>query len=561
LRPNAKSQRNSQRRAAEASGASFDEKEEAKKKERFSVVIGAFIFAIGILASRVLGLFRDMLTARYFSADVRDALLNAFRLPNLFRRIFGEGSLSVSFIPVFVDILTHQPAGEQASEKRARVLVAGVFSILLSITLTVSFLAIVFMEDLMSLLLNGHAYMAVPGKLELTVYLGRIMFGFLVLISLYGYFMAILSALKKFAAAAIAPCFFNLSMIAAALVSPQFAAPETVLAISVIVGGILQMAVLVPGVIKSGYFPRFTLPWSSQWSSPDVARVIKTILPSVFGVSMLQITALVNMRFAAELPSGSHSYLYLADRILELPLSLFVVSISSALLPTLARYWSEKNKEAMADTINHYIRLIAFVALPAAIGMFVLARPITEVLFLGRQFKYQDALATASLIRIYAFAVVVSAGVRILAQGFYAIQNTWFPALAGAVALIAHLLFAYSLTNAFGLEGLATASVGSALVNLLMLATAYNEWVGSLQFKAFLRSFMRFAICGALMVAALQLYEPLFPLIAGKFRGSRAVVLFVVSTFGAGVYFLAGRFLRVEEFEETVAAFRARLSR
>ncbi len=552
MRPNAKSQGNLET----APGAKLGAKS-SLKQERNSVVFAALIFASGTAASRVLGLFRDMLTARYFPSDVRDALLNAFRLPNLFRRIFGEGSLSVSFIPVFIDILTHKPSGELESDQRARALVAGVFSILLTVTLTVSLLAIVFMDDLMWVLLNGQSYMAVPGKFELTVYLGRIMFGFLVLISLYGYFMAILNSLKKFAAAAIAPCFFNLSMIAAALVSPRFAAPETVLAFSVIVGGFLQMAVLIPGVVKSGYFPRFTF----QWSSPDVFRVLKTILPSIFGVSMLQITALVNMRFAAELPSGSHSYLYLADRILELPLSLFVVSISSALLPTLARYWAEKNKEAMADTINHYIRLIAFVALPAAIGMFVLARPITEVLFLGRQFKYEDALATASVIRIYAFAVVVSAGVRILAQGFYAIQNTWFPALAGGVALIAHVLFAYSLTKAFGLEGLATASVGSALVNLLMLATAYNEWVGSLQFKAFLKSFLRFAICGAVMVAALQLYDPLFPLIAGKFRGSRAVVLFAVSAFGVGLYFLSGRLLRVEEFRETMAAFRARFSR
>lgn len=546
-------ERASQRRVGGAEARSGPSSE--SQADRQSVVVSALIFAVGTALSRVLGLFRDMLTARYFSHDVRDAFLNAFRLPNLFRRIFGEGSLSVSFIPVFVEILTSKP--EKTDENRARALVAGVFSILLSVTITASCLAIVFMEDLLHLLLNGQAYMSVPGKFELTVMLGRIMFGFLILISLYGYFMAILNSLRKFAVTAIAPCFFNISMIAAALISPRLAAPEIVLAVSVLVGGAVQMGVLVPQLVKSGYLPRFTF----DWASPDIARVLKALGPSLFGVSILQLTALVNMRFAADLPSGTHSYLYLADRILELPLSLFVVSIGSALLPTLARFWVANDREAMSETINHYIRLIIFVALPAAIGMFVLARHISEVLFVGREFKYADALATASVIRVYSFMVVVAAGVRILAQGFYAIQNTWFPAVAGAVALVAHVLFAFSLTRTFGLEGLAAASIASGTVNLVMLATAYNAWVGKLEFAALLKSLLRFAVCAALMVGALQVFTPVYAFVAGKFWGSRALVLFATIGFSAAVYFLAARVLKCEEYHETVETFRLRLQR
>ena len=525
--------------------------------EKGSVAVSALIFAAGTLLSRVLGLLRDMMTARYFPVDVRDAYVNAFRLPNLFRRILGEGSLSVSFIPIFVEILSGKNSRSKTeAEAKARSLVAAVFSILTSISMTISLLATIFMPEIMRFLLNGEEYMMVPGKFELTVRLGRIMFSFLILISLYAFFMAIQNSMKKFAMTALAPCFFNIAMIAAALVSPRLAAPEDILAWSVIIGGFLQMVVLIPGVVRAGYFPKPTL----KWNTPEVIRMFKAILPSIFGMSILQITTLVNMYFASHLPRGSHSYLYFADRILELPLSLFVVSIGSALLPTLAKYWAEENKSAMADTINHYLRLIVFVALPAALGMFVLAQPITEVLFLGREFKYDDAVATAWVIRVYSFSVIVAAGVRILAQGFYAIQNTWFPALAGAVALIAHVFFAFALTKQFKLNGLAAASVLSGTVNLLMLATAYHNWVGSLDLKRFAVSFGKFLLCGLIMVVALQAYDPLYAAVGGRFI-RRAPVLLATIGFGAFVYMACAHFMKIPEYKETVATFGGKIGR
>lgn len=537
--------------------------------ERRSVAVSALIFSVGTALSRILGLVRDVMTARYFNADIRDAFLNAFRLPNLFRRIFGEGSISVSFIPVFVDLLSGQvePAwkdqaavsqkqGNDIAQEKAKALVAGVFTILLSITVSISLLAILFMPEIMHLLLSGQAYLDVPGKFALTVYLAQIMFGFLILISMFGYFMAILNSLRRFAMTALAPCFFNIAMISAAKVSPHFAAPEVVLAYSVLLGGFLQMGVLVPELIRSGYFPKF----SFAWHSPEIMKVLKAVLPSVLGVSILQLTALVNMRFAAELPSGSHSYLYLADRILELPLSLFVVSIGSALLPTLAKFHSENNRVAMSETINHYIRLIVFVAWPAGLGIFILADPITDVLFLGREFKYVDVVKTANVIRVYSFAVMIYAGVRILAQGFYAIRNTWFPALASLVALFSHVLFAFVLTKQFQLEGLAAASVCSSFVNLMMLTMAYNSWVGSLQVKLLAKSFGKFILCGIAMALSLQIYHPLREILLGRFMGARAVSLFVVISFALFVYLLCAHLLRVQEFHETWGTLRSKLS-
>lgn len=525
--------------------------------ERRAVAISALVFAFGTLLSRILGLYRDILIARFFPDDVRDAFINAFRLPNLFRRVFGEGSLSVSFIPVFIGILNpkaRQEGGE--TEARARALVGGMCALLLSVTSTVSLLAILFMEDLMRLLVGGSVYMSVPGKFELTVRLGRVMFVFLVLISLYGFFMAILNSLRKFTLTALAPCLFNIAMITGAMLSRRTAEPVLILGISVVVGGLLQMAILIPALVKTGFFPWLRF----HWSNPDIQRVLGAVVPSAFGLSILQITAVVNMRFAANLESGSHSYLYLADRILEFPLSLFVVSIGSALLPTLARYWSAGDKDAMADTINHYLRLIVFIAWPASVGMFILAQPITEVLFFGKEFKYDDVIATAAVIRVYAFTVIISAGVRILAQGFYAIHNTWFPALASGIALFAHVIFAYVLTRQFGLVGLAAASVCSAFVNLMMLAAAYNSWVGSLRWKLLFKSFAKFALGGGFMIGALQLYPLIHQLLSGRFWGARLFALGVTIGIASIVYMACAHLLKVEEFRETVATLRAALS-
>jgi putative peptidoglycan lipid II flippase len=523
--------------------------------ERRSITISALIFALGTLMSRVLGLLRDMMMARYFSNDVRDAFFNAFRLPNLFRRLFGEGSLATGFIPIFIDILVGRPAqgGDQA---RARDLVSALFSLLMSLTITISCLAILFMEPILRWLLNGEAYMSVPGKFELTVDLARIMFGFLILISLYAFFMAILNSLKKFAMTAIAPCFFNITMIALIGFSPRLQIPEVILGWGVLIGGFLQMVVLVPSVWRAGFFPRLSI----RWSSPDLARVLKAAIPGLFGMSILQLSAIVNMHFASALASGSQSYLYFADRILDLPISLFVVSVSSALLPSLARNWAERDFDAMSETINHYLRLIFFLAFPAAIGMFVLAQPIVEVLFLGRHFSYMDAVATAHVIQVYAFAILAAAGVRILAQGFYAIHNTWFPALAGGVSLVAHVLFAYALTNAFGLVGLACASVGSATVNFIMLATAYSSWVGGLQLRILAKSGLKFSICGLLMAVALQLNGVVMHEMTNRFF-TRAVSLGVTITVGMVVYFASAYVLKIPELHETVTAWREKFAR
>jgi putative peptidoglycan lipid II flippase len=494
--------------------------------------------------------------AQYFSNDVRDAFFNAFRLPNLFRRLFGEGALSISFIPVLVGILNgSSPSLATDKEKRARELIGAVFAILLSGTITISLLAIIFMDEILGFILNGHAYHSVPGKFDLTVRLARIMFGFLILISIYALFMAILNSLRKFALTAIAPCFFNVAVIGGAIVYSRLETSENILAWAVLIGGFLQMAVLIPAVAKSGHFPRLNL----RWSTPDVARVFKGVLPVVFGMSIMQLTAIVNMRFTSQLPSGSQSYLFLAARILELPLSLFVVSVTTAILPTLSKHFSDGDRPGMTETISHYLRLVLFVALPAAVGMFVLAQPIVEVLFLGRQFKYSDAVATIQVIQIYSFMVLLAAGSRILSQGFYAIQNTWYPALSGAVALFTHVIFAIALTAKFGLPGLAAASVCSGAVNLILLITGYRKWIGTLELRTLMNRLIKFLICAAVMLAVLLTHSYFAALVGGRVYSKAFVLLSIIGVSGFA-YMATAHLLRIPEYHETVALFRTKVS-
>lgn len=537
----------------------------ASGASRRAVAAQAAVFASGTMLSRVLGLIRDRMTAQYFGPEVRDAFIVAYRLPNLFRRVLGEGALSVSLVPVLVSLLTPNQGKKGTVEfESARRLVGAIFTLLLSITLTLTFLAVVWMPELLAALLPGDEYRSVAGKFELTVKLARLMFGFLIVITLYAFFMAILNSLKRFALSALAPALFNVAMIGAALVSKDFAAPENVLAISVLVGGLLQMGILVPQVIGAGLFPRFSFMWRVEnrwapiWKIPEVQRVFRAMGPGLLGLSVLQLSSLVSAYFASYLSQGSHFYLYCADRVNELPLSLFAVSMGIAVLPTLSGQFASGAKAEMASTLNHALRLMLFVALPAAIGMFFLAQPITEVLFLGREFRLRDAVQTAEVIQIYSVGLVATAGVRILVQGFYAMGNTWYPALAGVIALIVQIILSWAGTKAFGLKGLAAAGVFAGLTNLMLLAVAFGRWVAPLNWARLILSILRFLPASVALALATTAYNPLIDWMGSRTL-TRAIALSTVIAIATLIYFSLSALFRIEESRETTGRLLGKL--
>ncbi len=527
--------------------------ESGPKTEQSSVLRSAFKVASGTFVSRILGMFRDILIARYLGTDMRDAFINAFRLPNLFRRVFGEGSLSVSFVPRLI----HTLHGRGPEDREVRELIAGVFAVLMSATVTLTLLAEVFMPEILHFLLSGASYMSVPGKFELTVQLGRVMFAFLILISAYSFFMAVLASLGRFALAALAPALFNAVMIIGAVQSQRFNFPANVLAWSVLLGGFVQMLVLVPSVVAAGFFPRLRL----VRLSPEVKQVLLAFLPGAFSLSVLQLSAIVNMRFAAELESGTHSYLYLADRILELPVSLVAVSLGTVLLPTLAGHWANGQTSRISEAINHALRMAFFISIPAAVGMAMLAKPIAQILFMGKEFTYFNAMITASVIRIFSLSVLLAVPIRILAQGFYAAHRAWFPALAAAIALLVQALFAAVLIRNFGIEGLASASVIGLFFNAALLGGVFNARLAKIHLRNLLIFSLKLSIGAGFVAAVTTAYGPLSHYCVGRVPAARTLSLVAVIVVAATGYFVIAAAMKLEEWRELSRPFVERLRR
>ncbi len=505
--------------------------------------------------SRVLGLIRDVLVAALFPRYVSDAWTVAFRLPNLFRRLLGEGSLSVSFIPVFVRLL-HKNDRNNDDHKEAKDLVSSLFTLLSLILTVLTFVFVVWMDPIMRLLVGGAGYASVAGKTEMTVRMAQIMFPFIFLMSIYAFFMAILNSFKKFAIGALAPCLLNLTLIAATFI-PAGNLPEQAYYQSwaVIVGGFLQMALLVPQIIALGYFPKINFNFKSE----PMRQIFKAFLPSMFGMSIVQITGVVNVYFASQLPQGTHTYIYLADRVLELPLSLFAVSLGSALLPTLSQYWVRGEKEKMIATSAQNLRLIFFISVPCSAAFFFFSQPIVEVLFMRKEFNADDVRATTDVLRVYSLTVLTASAVRILAPCFYAISNTRLPAVSAAISLGIHVVIAPGLIQKFGLVGLPWSTVISATFNMVTLFVAHQIYIGRLGLLNLFSGITRFAMSSSIMVFFLE-YAKQFYFGQTTFVG-KCIYLLGSIGIACGIYFVSSLALRVEETQKLAAVVVRKINR
>ncbi len=524
--------------------------QEAKK----NVVIHALSMALGTLSSRVLGLVRDMAFAALFPRAVTDAWTAAFRLPNLFRRLLGEGSLSISFIPVFVEAKLED---EKNGTHHASNLVNGFYTCLLLVLILLTAGGILGAEAVLKTLLDP-AYVANTAQFMLTVRMAKIMFGFIFLMSHFAYFMGILNALGEYSLPAIAPVFFNIAMIASTLMPAEWLPfPGDGLAWGVLLGGLWQTGVLVPALIKKGYLPRLAI----EWSNSRVIRVFKSMAPGLLGTGLLQITTIINLRFASRLGEGAISYIYWADRLLELPLSLVAVSLGTALLPTLSKMWAEGRRDKLIETSQHYLRLNLFACLPAAAGLFFLSRPIVEVLFRRGKFSDIDVQATALVVSIYAFILLASSSVRVLVPLYYAMKNTWWPAAVGAICLGVHVIIAPLLMNQFGLGGLVASSFVSATLNFLCLAVPVGRLVGSFGWGHVLVSFSKNLMASIAMgVLVYFINQSLRPYL-GVGEIGRLLNLVISILVGLVFFVTLAQILRSEEMETTYRTIKEKLYR
>lgn len=415
------------------------------------------------MLSRVTGLLREFLIARAFGASAyTDAFFVAFRIPNLLRRLFAEGAFSQAFVPILAEYKNQK--GDEATKALADH-VATVLTWTLLLTCIAGILAAPSVVYFIATGLKSNAK-----AFDAAVVMTRIMFpyiGFMSLVALSG---GILNTWREFKIPAFTPVLLNLSFIAASLfLAPHLEQPVYALAIAVFVGGVLQLAIQIPALLKIGMLPRLSLNPAFAFSDPGVRRVLKQMVPATFAVSVAQISLMINTNIASRLANGSVSWLSYADRLMEFPTALLGVALGTILLPSLSKANSDGDTVEYSALLDWGLRLTFLLALPSAVGLATLSEPLTATLFHYGKFDAQDVTMTGHALIAYGAGLIGLILVKILAPGFYARQDIRTPVKIAIGVLIAtqlmNLLFVPWIAHA----GLALAIGLGACLNALLL--------------------------------------------------------------------------------------------
>ena len=431
------------------------------------------------MVSRVTGLVRENLMARIFGASIAtDAFFVAFRIPNLLRRLFAEGAFSQAFVPILGEFKAQRPAHE------TRALVDHVATVLAWALVAVTVIGIVGTPFVVWLLAGGFrsdrcaaagvaaAATGGDGGFDLAVMLTRIMFPYIALIGLVAGASAILNTWRRFAVPAFTPVLLNVSFIVCSLfVAPHVDPPVLALAIAVIVGGIAQLALQVPALIRVGMLPRIGLGLRAAMADPGVRRVLRQMLPATFAVSIAQISLIVNTNIASRLACGSVSWITYADRLMEFPTALLGVALGTVLLPNLSTANAEGRLDDVSALLDWGMRLTFVLALPSSLALWLLAGPLTATLFHYGKFTALDVTATQHAVTAYGVGLIGLILVKILAPGFYARQDIRTPVKIGVVVLIATQLMNLAFVPMFAHAGLALAIGLGACINAALLFT------------------------------------------------------------------------------------------
>ena len=403
----------------------------AASKRQPGLLRSGVIVSVMTMLSRVLGLLRDVAFAVFIGASgAADPFFIAFKIPNFLRRLFAEGAFSQAFVPVLSEYR------EQRSIDEVRALIDRVSGVLGSSLIAVTLVAVVAAPLVTALFAPG--YIGDSDKFELTANLLRITFPYLFLISMTGFSGAVLNSYGRFGAPAFAPVLLNVCLIAAAVVASRwFAEPTYALAWGVLVAGVAQWMFQMPFLARLQLLPRPK--WDPQHEG--VRRVLKLMVPALFGVSVSQINLLLDTILASFLPGGSVSWLYYSDRLTELPLGIFAIAIATVILPSLSRDRASAQGEAFSRTLDWSIRLILLVALPASVALLVLGRSILTALFQYRETTAFDAMMSAYALAAIATGLTAFMLIKVLAPGYYARQDLRTPVRIGIIAMVANMVF------------------------------------------------------------------------------------------------------------------------
>ena len=409
--------------------------------------------------SRVLGYVRDFYIARAFGAGLAtDAFFVAFRIPNLLRRLFAEGAFSQAFVPVLAEHKNRLPPEE------TKTLIDGTATALFLALVAAAVLGVVLAPLIVYISAPGFA--ADPGKFGLTVAMLRITFPYIAFISLVAFSAGVLNTWNRFSLPAITPALLNVSFIVgAAFFAGHFDPPVLVLAWAVFVGGVLQLALQIPFLYRMGLLPR----WRLDFSHPGVRRILKLMAPAAFGVSISQVSLLINTIFASFLREGSVSWLYYADRLMEFPAGMLGVALGTILLPSLSKYHAAADHAEYAKLLDWGLRLTVLLAVPAAVALAVLAIPLIAALFHYGRFTPDDAWMTQRAVVAYSVGLIGMILVKILAPGFYARQNIKTPVKIGILTLVLTQLMNLAFIGPLKHAGLALAIGLGACLNAALL--------------------------------------------------------------------------------------------
>ncbi|MBK8889111.1 MAG: murein biosynthesis integral membrane protein MurJ [Dechloromonas sp.] len=383
------------------------------------------------LLSRILGFVRDFVIARTFGAGLAtDAFFVAFKLPNLLRRMFAEGAFSQAFVPILGEYKNKR------GDQETLLLIDHVTSILTLILFAVTAIGVAAAPLLVWISAPGFA--ADANKFELTVALTRITFPYIFFMSLVALAGGILNTMSRFALPAFTPVLLNVAFIAMALFAvPYFDPPVLALGWAVLLGGVLQLAIQIPALRRIAMLPRPSLNWRAAWQDPGVRRILTLMGPALLGVSVSQISLLINTIFASFLKTGSVSWLYYADRLMEFPSGMLGVALGTILLPSLSKYHASANHLEYSKLLDWGLRLTLLLAAPAALALAILAVPLIATLFHHGAFTGNDVFQTRQALVAYSIGLVGLILVKVLAPGFYARQNVRTPVRIALISLVA----------------------------------------------------------------------------------------------------------------------------
>ncbi|MFA5092768.1 MAG: murein biosynthesis integral membrane protein MurJ [Candidatus Omnitrophota bacterium] len=449
-----------------------------------SVARSAGMISLATLSSRILGFIRDIIIARLFGIYVyAQAFVIAFRIPNLFRDLVGEGASNAAIVPVLSEY-NHKRSKEEFWEL-ANLLLNLAVVILSAITI----LGIIFSPLIVRLIAPG--FIAFPEKLQATINLNRIIFPYIFLIGLAAYAMAVLNSLKNFTISAFAPCLLNISIIICALLLGE---GTKGLATGVLLGGVLQLAVQIPLLYKKGFRPRVAF----NFKHPGIVQIKKLLLPRLVSSSIYQLNNFVDTIFGsliAIVGDGGVAVLYFAYRLIQFPIGIFSNAIAQAILPTFSTQVLEDNHDNLKHTLSWGLRTVFFVLMPMTALFMVLAKPLVFTFFGGGRFDFNSGVLTSSALFYYSIGLFAYGGTKILQCCFFALKDTVTPTKIAGLALFLNVALNAILMFPLKIGGLALATSISGVITFFVLFFILSKRLGGFQENKILFSFLR--VCGA----------------------------------------------------------------